>query len=604
MRIKHECGIALIRLLKPLSHYKEKYGTELYGLNKLYQIMVKELNRGQDGAGIGCVNVRPEGHSEFFIEKALGYGAIDDIFTRVRADISATRDSEGGATPFLGNIYMGHLRYSTTGRSGIDYVHPFLRDTGNSASRLLLCGNFNMTNADELIASQSDPHARPEVNSDTTAILSQLGKMIESLESCGDATRDVELLLKSTANTWDGGFAMCGITGRGDTFVIRDSHGIRPAFYYHNDEILVIASERPVIMTAMGIDFEDVHEVPTGSAVIVDPDGNISVRRILPALENARCAFEHIYFSRSNDPVIYRERKLLGRALAPRVARAINRDWEHTIFTFVPDTAETAFLGMMDELGAILNRDKLSQMSRLDRHSPAYWQQVEHVLSQRLHTEKIVVKDLKKRIFITQDDIRGEVASHAFDVTYGQVNAGVDTLVVIDDSIVRGTTLKQTILRILDRLHPRRIVFISTSPQVRYPDFYGIDMSRLAEFTAFNAAIGLLHDHKMDNVIDDVYRRCKLAIDHGVDPFTNHVKGIYAPIGGYDLSDRIAALVKDDNIQAELKIIFQSVDALHAAVPGNTGDWYFTGNYPTPGGVKLVNKAFINWYEGRTDARS
>ena len=595
MRIKHECGIALIKLRKPLNYYERKYGSALYGLNKLYQIMVKELNRGQDGAGIGCVNTL-ERPSRFFIEKALGYGAIDDIFGRVRADIAKAPTAV--ERPFVGDLYMGHLRYSTTGRAGLDYVHPFLRDTGNMPSRLLLCGNFNMTNADELIASQSRPGVSPEVNSDTTAILAQLGEVIEKRDESDNKIDDIAEILKEVAPAWDGGFAMCGITGRGDAFVIRDSHGIRPAFYFLDDEILVIASERPVIMTAMGVMLNKIHELHPGCAIIAGADGKVEETRILPELANARCAFEHIYFSRSNDPVIYNERKLLGRALAPRVARAIDGDYDHTIFTFVPDTAETAFLGMMDQLNSMLNAEKLQQISCLSPQSPAYWQQIEHILSRRLLTEKVVVKDLKKRIFITQDEIRGEVASHAFDITYGQVRPGRDTLVVIDDSIVRGTTLKHTILRILDRLEPKRIIFVSTSPQVRYPDFYGIDMSRLAEFTAFNAAIQLLHEHKMDDVLDDVYRRCKDAVERGVEPLVNHVKGIYRPFGGYDLSDKIAEQVKDESIHAPLKIIFQSIDDLHAAMPGNPGDWYFTGDYPTPGGVRLVNQAFINWYEG------
>lgn len=592
--LHHECGVAMIRLRKPLHYYKARYGSAMLGLDKLYQIMVKELNRGQDGAGIGCVAVSENGDAgdNFGIEKALGYGAIDELFARVRA-----RNGDPAipaAMRFEAQVYMGHLRYSTTGRSGLDYVHPFLRRGNTAASNLLLCGNFNMTNVDEILAQLPADTTATADSSDTVAILEQIGASLDS------GMNDMGEILSQCAPHWDGGYAMCGIAGDGSMFVIRDPHGIRPVFYYIDDEIIVVASEKPVIMTAMhtSLRHDAVKELEPGCALLVGRDGTPATQRILPAAANAKCTFEHIYFSRSNDSDIYRERKLLGKALAADVLDCVGGDYANTIFSFVPDTAETAFLGLRESMEKILDEAKASQIEALDTKAENYPRRLRDILSCHLRVEKIVVKDLKKRIFITEDTLRDEVADHAFDITYGQVNTSRDTLVVLDDSIVRGTTLKRTMLHILDRLEPRRIIFVSASPQVRYPDFYGIDMSRIAELCAFNAAIALLRERGMSDVIDSVYRRCKRQSNLPREQQVNYVKEIYERFTEEEISIQIARMVKDNDIRATVQIIFLPLNALHKAMPHNGGDWYFTGNYPTPGGTALLSQSFINWYEG------
>ncbi len=622
--LKHECGIAMIRLRKPLNYYKEKYGTYLYGLNKLYLLMEKQHNRGQEGAGLGCVSINTKPGKEYiFRERGLGSGAISEIFGNVRKQISESvlngvKESE---LPFVGDAYMGHLRYSTTGKSGISYVHPFLRRNNWRSRNLLLCGNFNMTNVDEIFQDIVSHGQHPRVYSDTVILLEQLGQSLDIVNQSlydkyhSDGIDGIELtrkiednldlkqVLKNPSTTWDGGYAMCGIIGSGDMFVMRDPHGIRPAFYYCDDEIFVAASERPVIQTTMRVEVEQVKELQPGSAVIVKKNGEIETSSILSEQENKRCSFERIYFSRGSDADIYNERKLLGRNLAEKILRSVNYDVDHTILSFIPNTAEIAYIGMVEGMNDYVREQQEQMILSLDRNAADYSGQIKEILSHRLRIEKIAIKDIKLRTFITEGKSRNDLAAHVYDVTYGQVNAGVDNLVVIDDSIVRGTTLKQSIIRILDRLHPKKIVIVSSSPQVRYPDYYGIDMSRMAEFCAFRAAIALLKERNMEHVITDVYNKCKAQENFKKEQVVNYVTDIYKHFTDEEISAKIADMIKDDDINAEVELIYQSIDGLHKSITECPGDWYFTGDYPTPGGNKMVNKAFINWYEGNPDKR-
>ncbi len=622
--LKHECGIAMIRLRKPLSYYKEKYGTYLYGLNKLYLLMEKQHNRGQEGAGLGCVSINTQPGNEYiFRERGLGSGAISEIFGNVRKQVSeavlqGVKESE---LPFVGEAYMGHLRYSTTGKSGISYVHPFLRRNNWRSRNLMLCGNFNMTNVDEIFNDIVSHGQHPRVFSDTVILLEQLGHsldvvnqtLFDKYHSAGldgiDLTTkiednlDIKQVLKNPSTTWDGGYAMCGITGSGDMFVMRDPHGIRPAFYYCDEEIFVAASERPVIQTTMRVEVDQVKELKPGSAVIVNKKGDIEISEILSEQENKRCSFERIYFSRGSDADIYNERKMLGRNLAQQILDSVNHDVDHTILSFIPNTAEIAYIGMVEGMNDYVRKQQENLILALDRNSADFSEQIKDILSHRLRIEKIAIKDIKLRTFITEGKSRNDLAAHVYDVTYGQVEAGIDNLVVIDDSIVRGTTLKQSIIRILDRLHPKKIVIVSSSPQVRYPDYYGIDMSRMAEFCAFRAAVALLKDRKMEHVITDVYNRCKAQEDFKKEDVKNYVTEIYAPFTDKEISAKIAEMIKDSDINADVELIYQSVEGLHKSIPDCPGDWYFTGDYPTPGGNKMVNKAFINWYEGNPNKR-
>ncbi len=622
--LKHECGIAMIRLRKPLSYYKEKYGTYLYGLNKLYLLMEKQHNRGQEGAGLGCVSINTQPGNEYiFRERGLGSGAISEIFGNVRKQVSeavlqGVKESE---LPFVGEAYMGHLRYSTTGKSGISYVHPFLRRNNWRSRNLMLCGNFNMTNVDEIFNDIVSHGQHPRVFSDTVILLEQLGHsldvvnqtLFDKYHSAGldgiDLTTkiednlDIKQVLKNPSTTWDGGYAMCGITGSGDMFVMRDPHGIRPAFYYCDEEIFVAASERPVIQTTMRVEVDQVKELKPGSAVIVNKKGDIEISEILSEQENKRCSFERIYFSRGSDADIYNERKMLGRNLAQQILDSVNHDVDHTILSFIPNTAEIAYIGMVEGMNDYVRKQQENLILALDRNSADFSEQIKDILSHRLRIEKIAIKDIKLRTFITEGKSRNDLAAHVYDVTYGQVEAGIDNLVVIDDSIVRGTTLKQSIIRILDRLHPKKIVIVSSSPQVRYPDYYGIDMSRMAEFCAFRAAVALLKDRKIEHVITDVYNRCKAQEDFKKEDVKNYVTEIYAPFTDKEISAKIAEMIKDSDINAEVELIYQSVEGLHKSIPDCPGDWYFTGDYPTPGGNKMVNKAFINWYEGNPNKR-
>lgn len=638
--IKHECGVAMIRLLKPLSYYKEKYGTELYGLNKLYLIMEKEHNRGQEAAGIGCVklNAMP-GEEYIFRERAQGSDAITKIFETANRQIEEfriensklkkngeeacidTSDVDASREPFVGNVYMGHLRYSTTGRSGLNYTHPFLRRNNWASRNMLLCGNFNMTNVDEIFGQITATGQHPRLYADTFLLLEQLGHALDmenerlydhyhgigqrGLELAESIARDLDTgnVLKRCAPTWDGGYVICGIVGNGDMYAMRDPHGIRPAFYYRDDEIVVVASERPVIQTAMNVQIDDVKELMPGEAIIVDRDGSVKMQRILPEERNERCSFERIYFSRGSDRDIYEERKRLGALLARPVIDAVGGDIDHTVFSFIPNTAEVAFYGLVQGVEDLLINDKISKIQELSARGRLTDTNIAEILARRVRREKVAIKDIKLRTFISEGGTREDLAAHVYDITYGSVNPG-DNLVVIDDSIVRGTTLGQSIIRILDRLSPRRLVIVSSSPQVRYPDCYGIDMSRMSEFIAFRAAVALLEERGMRDVIERVYNLCKAQEHLPKEEIRNYVKEIYAPFSDEEISAKIVEMVTPPDVRAEVRIVYQTIEGMHEAIPGHPGDWYFTGNYPTPGGNRLVNKAFINYYEGRPDSRS
>lgn len=621
--IKHECGVAMIRLLKPLSYYKEKYGSEFYGLNKLYLIMEKEHNRGQEAAGIGCVKLNtPPGQEYIFRKRALGSDAISRIFAEVHDDLEMAA-SDGVSTdylPFLGEVYMGHLRYSTTGRSGINYVHPFMRRNNWSSRNLLLCGNFNMTNVDEIFNSIVSTGQHPRLYADTFLLLEQLGHALDrenerlfeihknagrtALDLSEGIARDLNVtnILKRCAPSWDGGYVICGIVGNGDMFAMRDPHGIRPAFYYKDEEIVVVASERPVIQTAFNLQLADVKELQPGETIIVDRDGSIRLDRILPQGANARCSFERIYFSRGSDYDIYRERKNLGHRLVDQVLDAVDHDIDNTVFSFIPNTAEVAFFGLVEGIEEHLIKSKISDIQHLSASGNLTDDNIAHILRRRVRKEKVALKDIKLRTFIAEGSTRDDLAAHVYDITYGSIRPG-DNLVVIDDSIVRGTTLRQSIIRILDRLHPRKMVIVSSSPQVRFPDCYGIDMSRMGEFIAFKAAMALLEERGMRYVIDSVYHRCKAQDDLPKEEIKNYVKEIYAPFSDKEVAAKIAELLTPEGTHAEIEIVYQTVEEMHKAIPDHPGDWYFTGDYPTPGGNRLVNKAFINYYEGRATAR-
>lgn len=626
--LKHECGVAMIRLLKPLEYYKRKYGSWSYGLSKLYLLMEKQHNRGQEGAGIGVVKLHSEPGNEFvFRERALGKDAIQEIFGAVNRQIADAGLDEMTAAeverlaPFLGEIYMGHLRYSTTGKSGISYCHPFLRRNNWRSRNLLMCGNFNMTNVDSIFAEVLRHGQHPRIYSDTVILLEQLGEALDKensriyrqyrdsqvdpqLSQTIEDNLDVARVLRGTSHAWDGGFVICGATGSGDMFALRDRHGIRPAFYYADDEIVVLASERPVIQTVLDVPRRVVRELAPGSALIVTKGGHVSVEDILGEDRNERCSFERIYFSRGSDADIYRERKRLGHNVVPDVVKAIGGDFDHAVFSFIPNTAEVAFLGMVEGLGEEMNRLKTREIVEAQAAGKLTPELVREIMDRRLRVEKVAIKDIKLRTFIAEGDARNDLAAHVYDVTYGIVENDVDTLVVIDDSIVRGTTLKQSILRMLDRLHPRKIVVVSSSPQVRYPDYYGIDMSRMGEFTAFRAAVALLRERGMENVLDETYRRCKEQEGLTDIELTNCVKAVYAPFTPEEISAKIVEmLTADGHINAEVELVYQSLSGMHEAIPGCPGDWYFSGDYPTPGGIRLVNRAFINYYEGNADKR-
>lgn len=622
--LKHECGIAMVRLLKPLNYYEEKYGTSQYGLNKLYLLMEKQHNRGQEGAGIGCVNLKARPGNEYvYRERGLGSGAISEIFDNARKRIIAAQESNEDTNnlPFLGEIYMGHLRYSTTGKHGISYVHPFLRRNNWKSRNLLLCGNFNITNVEEVFSKVVEEGQHPRIYSDTVILLEQIGYYLDkenqrlydkfkaegfdgvALTNKIEDNIDIANVIKEPSKTWDGGFVICGADGSGDIFILRDPNGIRPCFYYLDDEVFVAASERPVIQTAMNVRIGDIKELEPGEAIMVSKHGKVTIKQILPKLDNQKCSFERIYFSRGSDADIYKERKLLGKNLTEKILKAVDYDLDNTILSFIPNTAEVAYIGMCEGVDEYEKELQCKEILKLDSHAPDFPDKIKEILNKRVKKEKIAIKDIKLRTFIAEGKSRNELAAHVYDVTYGQVKNDVDNLVIIDDSIVRGTTLKQSIVRILDRLHPKRIVVVSSSPQVRYPDYYGIDMSRMAEFCAFRAAIALIQERGMGELITSTYKKCKAQEDWKKEDVVNYVKEIYAPFTDEEISDKIAEMITGPEIKAEVKLVYQSIEGLHNAIPNHPGDWYFSGNYPTPGGNKMVNQAFINWYEGNPDKR-
>ena len=622
--LKHECGIAMVRLLKPLNYYEEKYGTSQYGLNKLYLLMEKQHNRGQEGAGIGCVNLKARPGNEYvYRERGLGSGAISEIFDNARKRIIAAQESNEDTNnlPFLGEIYMGHLRYSTTGKHGISYVHPFLRRNNWKSRNLLLCGNFNITNVEEVFSKVVEEGQHPRIYSDTVILLEQIGYYLDkenqrlydkfkaegfdgvALTNKIEDNIDIANVIKEPSKTWDGGFVICGADGSGDIFILRDPNGIRPCFYYLDDEVFVAASERPVIQTAMNVRIGDIKELEPGEAIMVSKHGKVTIKQILPKLDNQKCSFERIYFSRGSDADIYKERKLLGKNLTEKILKAVDYDLDNTILSFIPNTAEGAYIGMCEGVDEYEKELQCKEILKLDSHAPGFPDKIKEILNKRVRKEKIAIKDIKLRTFIAEGKSRNELAAHVYDVTYGQVKNDVDNLVIIDDSIVRGTTLKQSIVRILDRLHPKRIVVVSSSPQVRYPDYYGIDMSRMAEFCAFRAAIALIQERGMGDLITSTYKKCKAQEDWKKEDVVNYVKEIYAPFTDEEISEKIAGMITGPEIKAEVKLVYQSIEGLHNAIPNHPGDWYFSGNYPTPGGNKMVNQAFINWYEGNPDKR-
>lgn len=621
--LKHECGIAMIRLLKPIEYYKEKYGSYAWALKKLYLLMEKQHNRGQEGAGIGVVKLHALPGSEYvFRERALGTQAIREIFDNIGPDLEkiklenmAPQEVEEKA-PFVGEIYLGHLRYSTTGKSGMNYVHPFLRRNNWPSRNLLLCGNFNMTNVDEIFKKVVEKGQHPRIYSDTVMLLEQLGYALDKenhkvyrkyrdtlpeleITKKIEEEIDIKAVLKAAAPTWDGGYVICGATGSGDMFALRDANGIRPAFYYQDEEVVVVASERPVLQTVFNIQRKDVKELEPGFALTVTSKGQTEVSQILDGGDNQKCSFERIYFSRGSDSDIYQERKNLGRLLVPQILEKIGNDIQHTVFSFIPNTAEVAFLGMVEGLEHHLNVLKTEKILKARDRGALTDDRVREIIGQKLRIEKIAIKDIKLRTFITEGESRDELAAHVYDVTYGCIENNVDNLVVIDDSIVRGTTLTQSILRILDRLHPKKIIVVSSSPQVRYPDYYGIDMSSLSEFAAFRAAIALLRERGREDIIKDVYNKCLEMAKLPDDMQVNCVKEIYAPFSQQEVAVKMAEMLTPPNTHAEVRLIFQSLKGLHEAIPYHQGDWYFSGDYPTPGGVRLVNKAFVAFYENK-----
>ena len=618
--LKHECGVAMVRLLKPLEYYHQKYGTWMYGLNKLYLLMEKQHNRGQEGAGLACVKLEAKAGEEYmFRERALGTGAITEIFSAVHEhfrDLTPAQLNDPifakNNLPFAGELYMGHLRYSTTGKSGISYVHPFLRRNNWRVKNLALCGNFNLTNVDEIFEDITAIGQHPRKFADTYIMLEQVGhrldRVVEHLyQQCEaeglrgmDITHAIEAridlgdVLKRCVPTWDGGFVICGITGSGEMFSVRDPWGIRPAFYYADDEIVVLASERPVIQTVMNVHAWDIKELNRGEAVFVSKTGKLRVEQIVEPKKNSACSFERIYFSRGSDIDIYKERKKLGETLVPDVLKAVDNDLDHTVFSFIPNTAEVAYYGMLEELNNYLNGIKKKWIA--DKRHLFQEEELEQILSMRVRTEKVAIKDIKLRTFIAEGNSRNDLAAHVYDITYGSIVPFEDNLVVIDDSIVRGTTLKQSIISILDRLHPKKIVIVSSSPQVRYPDYYGIDMSRMNEFIAFKAAVALLEERGMENVLMDAYQKAKKQERESLAE-VNYVKEIYAPFTDEEISSKMVDLLTPVGTKAQVQIVYQTIEGLHASCPNHPGDWYFSGDYPTPGGVRMVNRAFIHYIE-------
>lgn len=599
--IHEDCGVALIRLLKPLDYYEKKYGSRYFGLNKLYLLMEKQHNRGQEGAGMACVDLDIEPGNEYmFRERAEGANAITEIFSRVK---------EG----FLGQLYMGHLRYSTTGKSGISYVHPFLRRNNWRAKNLCLCGNFNMTNIEEVFSLLTRQGQCPRIYSDSYIMLELMGHRLDRevernfVAAKAMEMQDVEItkyiedhvkmsnVLKTTMTHFDGGYVVCGITGSGEMFSMRDPWGIRPAFYYKNDEFVVLASERPVLQTTFDIECDYVCELQPGQALIVNKAGECLLTQIIEPKEVKACSFERIYFSRGSDRDIYSERKKLGELLTPDILKAIDNDTAHTVFSYIPNTAEAAYYGLLHGFKQHLNDVKIKKIAALD-HVPTE-AELHDIMSEYVRSEKVACKDIKLRTFITEGNSRNDLASHVYDVTYESIVPYEDNLVIIDDSIVRGTTLKKSILRILDRLHPKKIVVVSSAPQIRYPDYYGIDMPRLEEFCVFRATIELLKERNLLNILDETYEHCKAELQKSKEDMENAVRAVYEPFTVEEINRKIVEMLTPEGMTTPVEIVFQSIEGLHTAIPNHRGDWYFTGHYPTPGGTRLCNQAFINYYE-------
>jgi amidophosphoribosyltransferase len=627
-KIKHECGIAMVRLLKPLEYYLNKYGTSTWALNKLHLLMEKQHNRGQDGAGIACIKFDPHPGIKYINRHRSNsntpiadvfrsaYGEINQLVSdhpqRLK-DVQYLKHNAG----FAGELFMGHLRYGTFGKNNIQNLHPVIRANNWMTRNLVLAGNFNMTNVDELFEKLLDLGQYPVETSDTITILEKIGHFLDEdnerlyagFKNEGYSKREItgkiasslniqDILHKASVN-WDGGYAIAGMFGHGDAFILRDPSGIRPAFYYQDDEVVIAASERPVIQTALNVHAGQVKEIEPGHALIIRKDGNISMTSILQARKRQACSFERIYFSRGTDVDIYRERKKLGKLLTPSVLRAVNHDLENTVFSYIPNTAAVAFYGLVEELGIFCDHIKKDLLLKDAPELTAT--RIEEILKLKPRVEKVAVKDIKLRTFITQDNDRDDLVAHVYDVTYGVVKPGVDNLVVIDDSIVRGTTLRRSIIRILDRLGPVKIVIASSAPQIRYPDCYGIDMTKLGDFIAFNAAIELLKETKQAHIINEVYLKCKAQENLPKESVVNYVKEIYRPFTSEQISGKISRLVTPPGCKATVEVVFQTIEDLHEAIPNHSGDWYFTGNYPTPGGNKVVNRSFINYIEGRNE---
>jgi len=622
--IKHECGIAMVRLLKPLEYYKEKYGTAFYGINKMYLLMEKQHNRGQDGAGFASVkfNVSPGSR---YISRVRSNQAqpIQDIFAqineRLNEGLAENPDKKDDVAwqeenlPYIGNLFLGHVRYGTSGGNSIENVHPFLRQSNWRHKNLIVAGNFNMTNSSQLLEELIELGQHPKENTDTVTVMEKIGhfldNQVESLYqdlkgsvSKKDASPiiaekvDIQEILKRAAKSFDGGYAMAGLLGHGDAFVLRDPAGIRPTFYYQDDEVLVVASERPVIQTVFNVSLESVKELERGHALIVKKSGKISVKPVLEQLPKKSCSFERIYFSRGSDADIYTERKNLGKTVFPEILKKIDNDISNTVFSYIPNTAETSFYGMSEAAEDFLNQQKLKKILKGKREISA--EELNTILSERPRIEKIAIKDVKLRTFIADDNSRDDLVEHVYDITYGVVKS-TDNLVIIDDSIVRGTTLKKSIIKILDRLNPKKIVIVSSAPQIRYPDCYGIDMAKIGDFIAFRAALELLKDTDQYHIVTDVYKKCikqRVKEDAGIE---NFVKDIYAPFSAQQVSDKIAEMLKTSEIKADVHVLYQTLEGLHEACPDHSGDWYFSGDYPTNGGKRVVNEAFINFYEGK-----
>jgi amidophosphoribosyltransferase len=625
--IKHECGISLIRLLKPLEYYKEKYGTAFYGVNKMYLMMEKQHNRGQDGAGFASIKLDMQPGERYMSRvRSANQQPIQDIFDQINARINTALTENPGHKddvawqkkniPYIGELLMGHVRYGTFGKNSIESVHPFLRQNNWMHRNLIVAGNFNMTNVDELFGNLVTLGQHPKEMADTVTVMEKIGhflddavaKLYKQIKKEGYNKQEaspliaerlnVAKILKKASKNWDGGYTMGGLLGHGDSFVFRDPAGIRPAYFYQDDEIVVVASERPAIQTVFNVKFDDVKELDPGHAIIVKKNGTVAIKQILEPTERKACSFERIYFSRGSDKEIYQERKKLGKLVFPQILKSIDGDMENTVFSYIPNTAETSFFGMVKEAQNYLNKKKEEQILALGPNITG--EQLHKILAVRPRIEKVAIKDAKLRTFITQDSSRDDLVTHVYDISYGSVKP-TDNLVIIDDSIVRGTTLKRSILKILDRLSPKKIVVVSSAPQIRYPDCYGIDMAKLEDFVAFKAAQALHEEHGTTHKIKEIYEKClaqKASKDKDV---VNYVKDFYAPFTAEQISKKIAEILSPDEIKAEVEIIYQSIEGLHEACPKNLGDWYFTGNYPTPGGNRVVNRAFINFFEGKNE---